>query len=78
MTRAFQFRNYAVYVLDERGQPHHRPHGHVKHRGRRVASVFLETLTIFDESESLPRDLLAKIGDEQEALLGLWTELNDE
>lgn len=78
MSRAFQFRNYGVYVLDERAQPHHRPHAHVKRRGSRVASVFLETLTMFDESEALPRELVAKIREEQEALLGLWVELNED
>jgi hypothetical protein len=78
MSCAFRFRNYAVYVLDERGGPHHRPHAHVKHRGRRIASIFLETLTIFDQSEAMPHELVARIREEQETLVSLWVELNDE
>ena len=78
MTRAFRFRNYGVYVLDERGGPHHRPHAHVKHRGRRIASVFLETLTVFDDSEPLPTELIMRIREEQDTLVALWVDLNDE
>lgn len=78
MARVFTFRNYGVYVLDERGAPHHLPHAHVRHRGQRVASVFLLSLEIFDELERLPRGLLDAIEANQSALLEKWTELNDD
>jgi hypothetical protein len=76
MSRIFCLRNYGVYVLDERGSPHHLPHAHVKKRGRRVASVFLLTLEVFHEVEPLPADLVAMIESEQAALLAKWVELN--
>ncbi|HUC25264.1 MAG TPA: hypothetical protein VMA73_21360 [Streptosporangiaceae bacterium] len=69
-------RNFAVYVLDERGQPHHLPHAHIKHRGRRVASIFLLSLEVYDNHEPLPRDLISEIHVRQEGLLTLWRELN--
>ena len=78
MARVFSFRNYGVYVLDERGSPHHLPHAHVKHRGRRVASVFLLSLEIFDQLERLPSELVDAIETNQPALLEKWTELNDD
>ena len=78
MVRAFRYGNYAVYVLDERGQRHHRPHAHIKHRGQLVASVFLETLTLFHDHEPLPPGLLTWLEDEQDALLELWVELNED
>lgn len=78
MARVFSFRNYGVYVLDERGAPHHLPHAHVKHRGRRVASVFLLTLEIFDQVERLPSELVDAIEANQSALLEKWAELNDD
>ncbi len=78
MTRAFRFRNFDVYVLCERGQPHHRPHAHVELRGTRVASVFLETLEIFDMNEVLPKELVEVIHERQEELVELWSELNED
>ncbi len=78
MTRAFVFRNFAVYVLCERGGPHHRPHAHIKVGSRRVASVFLETLDVYDAMERLPKDLLERLRDEQESLVALWMELNED
>jgi len=68
--------NFAVYVYDERGQPHHLPHAHIKHRGRRVASIFLLSLEVYDSREPLPRDLIREISVRQEGLLRLWMELN--
>ena len=50
----------------------------MKHRGCRIASVFLETLTVFDNSEALPPKLVTRIREEQAALLELWLELNDD
>lgn len=78
MARAFRIGNFAVYVLDERGGQHHRAHAHVKHRGQRVASVFLETLTFYNCHDQLPRELTNMITAEQDALLRLWAELNDD
>ena len=78
MARVFPFRNYGVYVLDERGAPHHLPHAHVKHRGRQVASVFLVSLKLFNVVEQLPPELVAMIAAKQPALLAKWTELNDD
>ncbi len=78
MARAVVFRNFAVYVLCERGGQHHRPHAHINVGRRRVASVFLETLDVYDAVERLPNDLLERLQDEQEALVALWIELNDE
>lgn len=76
MARAFRFGNYGVYVLPERGQPHHHPHAHIKHRGLRIASVYLWTLTFCDESEDMPPRLVARIREEQQHLLELWARLN--
>jgi hypothetical protein len=68
--------NFAVYVYDERGQQHHLPHAHVKQGGRRVASIFLLSLVVYDNREPLPRDLIEEIHVRQEDLLRLWQELN--
>jgi len=68
--------NFAVYVYDERGQPHHLPHAHIKQGGRRVASIFLLSLEVYDNREPLPRDLIKEIYARQEDLLRLWQELN--
>ena len=76
MPRVFSYRNYGVYVLDERGSPHHLPHAHVKHRGRRVASVFLVSLEVINAIERLPPDLVKMIASQQSALLEAWKELN--
>ena len=78
MPRVFSYRNYGVYVLDERGSPHHLPHAHVKHRGWRVASVFLVSLEVFNAIERLPSDLMKLIASEQSVLLEAWKELNDD
>jgi hypothetical protein len=69
--------NYGVYILREVGQRHHLPHAHVKHRRRRVASVFLLTLEFYDEVERPPADLVAHIAEHQEELLAAWEELNN-
>lgn len=76
MTRVIHQRNYGVYVHDERGCPHHNPHAHIKHRGRRIASVHLVTLALFDVAETVPASLLDEIRDEQERILAKWGELN--
>lgn len=76
MPRVLRFRNYAVYVNDERGAQHHQPHAHIKHRGRRVASVFLVTLVVFDQVEALPPELLTRIEERVAELLAEWERLN--
>jgi hypothetical protein len=68
--------NFAVYVYDERGQPHHLPHAHIKQRGRQMASIFLLSLQVYDNREPLPADLIEEIQVKQEDLLRLWQELN--
>jgi hypothetical protein len=68
--------NIAVYVYDERGQPHHLPHAHIKQGGRLVASVFLLSLEVYHSRGPLPRDLIEEIRVRQGDLLRLWQELN--
>jgi hypothetical protein len=77
MACAFRFRNYAVYVLCERGAQHHRPHAHIQLGNRRVATVFLETLDIYDGSQRLPKELIDQLREEQESLINMWIELNE-
>lgn len=76
MARAFRIGNYSVYIWVERGAPHHRPHAHVYLGKARIASVYLETLTVYDSRERLPSHLLGRIEEEQEAMLVLWAKLN--
>lgn len=68
--------NFALYVYDERGQPHHLPHAHIKQGGRRVASIFLLSLEVYDNRKPLPRDLIKETHARQEDLLNLWEKLN--
>lgn len=77
MVRVLQVRGvYAVYVWSERGVGHHRPHAHIKHRRRRIASIFLDTLRVFDIVEMPPDDVLEAIEIKQEIFLARWEELN--
>ena len=78
MARAFRYGNFALYVWDERGAQHHRPHAHIYERGQHVGSVFLETLNFYDRRARLPKQLVEKIVQEQNALIDLWMELNPE
>lgn len=68
--------NFRVYVYDERGQPHHLPHAHIKLGNRRVASIFLLSLEFYDNRDPFPRALVKAIQEKQEVLLRLWQELN--
>lgn len=68
--------NFGVYVYAERGQRHHLPHAHIKQGGRRVASIFLLSLEVYDYRDPLPRTLIKAIHGRQEDLLSLWQELN--
>jgi len=76
MPRALRYRNYGVYVFEERGQPHHLPHAHVLLRGRRVASFAILTLTLLFEVETLPAGLIEEIQQKQQIILDIWVELN--
>jgi hypothetical protein len=77
MGTAFRHGNYTIQVLPERGQRHHRPHAHILLRGARVACVYIETLTLYDVIEKLPRSLVDRLETEQETMLELWVELNE-
>ena len=71
MVRVLRIRDvYAVYVWPEHGVGHHRPHAHIKHRRRRIASIF------FDVVETPPADVLEAIENHQEMFLERWEELN--
>lgn len=76
MARVLRFRNYGVYVLDERGSPHHLPHAHIRLRGQHVASVFLITLELFNVADDVDGDLVVELEDHQDELLAAWEELN--
>lgn len=76
MPLAFRMGNFGVYVFDERGQPHHFAHAHIKQGKRRVASIFLVTLVVYHDRQPLPRALLEAIRERQGDLMTLWRELN--
>jgi hypothetical protein len=76
MARVFRFRNYGVYVFDERSSPHHLPHAHIRRRGQRVASLFLLSLELFDVVDQISADLVAELSNQQQQLLAAWEELN--
>jgi hypothetical protein len=78
MPRVFRLRNYGVYVLKERGQPHHNPHAHIKNHRRLVASVFLVSLTVYRQYEPLPDDLMERLRETQSEMVDLWGRLNDD
>jgi hypothetical protein len=78
MVRVLHERNYGVYVNDERGVRHHRPHAHIVHQRSRIASVYLETLEYIHGEQDVPRWLVQQIADSQEQLLAQWRGLNDE
>ncbi len=76
MTRILNIRNYGVYVGDERGERHHGQHCHVKHRGRRIASLHLVTLEVLSGIEAVPDDVMAQIVANLDALVAEWERLN--
>lgn len=76
MTRVLSFRNYGVYVGDERGERHHSPHAHVKDRGRRIASVHLVSLEVIKQIAPVPAELMQLICDNQDELIAEWERLN--
>lgn len=76
MARVLKFRNFGVYVFDERGSPHHLPHAHIRRRGQHVACVFLVTLELFNVVEDVDGDLVAELVAQQHVLIAAWEELN--
>jgi hypothetical protein len=78
MTRVLHLHNYGVYVGDERGQRHHSPHAHVKHRGLRIASVHILSLEMLKQIAPVPAQVMDLIRDNQEALIAEWERLNHE
>src|SRR4051794_12105611 len=76
MTRVLQFRNYGVYVADERGERHHSPHAHVKQRGQRIASIHILSLEVFKQIAPVPAEVMELMLDHQEALIAEWERLN--
>lgn len=63
-------------MADERGAQHHSPHCHVKHRGRRIASIHIVSLEVLVEIESVPGDVMTLIVENQDALIAEWERLN--
>lgn len=76
MVRVIQYRNYGVYVNDERGGQHHLAHAHIKHRGIRIASVYLTTLTYYWVVEPVPTELEDLVAERQEELQDRWKDLS--
>lgn len=76
MSRVIRFGNYGVYVCDERGVQHHWPHAHIKHRGVRIASVYLISLAVYDDVERVPKQLAELINKHHLDLLAEWERLN--
>lgn len=67
---------YKLTVNDERGSPHHLPHGHVLHGSVRVASVFLLTGEFFDVVERLPKPVVSMVHSALGPALDKWLGLN--
>ena len=76
MTRVLHLSNYGVYVADERGERHHSPHAHVKHRGRRIASIHIVSLEVFKQVETVPAEVMELMRANQDALIAEWERLN--
>lgn len=76
MVRGLVAGSFALYVYDERGAPHHLPHAHIKQGRRRVASIYLLTLEVYDNRDALPKAVLDAIRLDQQRLIELWEELN--
>jgi hypothetical protein len=76
MTRVLEYRNFGVYVGDERGERHHSPHAHVKDRGRRIASIHIVSLEVFTQIEAVPGELMELIRENQDGLIAEWERLN--
>lgn len=76
MMRVLRIPNYGVYVGDERGGKHHSPHAHIKHRGRRIASVHILSLEVFKQIAPVPAEVMQLMLDNQETLIAAWERLN--
>jgi hypothetical protein len=76
MTRVLHLSNYGVYVGEERGERHHSPHAHVKHRGRRIASIHILSLEVLKQIAPVPAEVMELIRDGQDDLIAEWERLN--
>jgi hypothetical protein len=76
MTRVLHLGNYGVYVGDERGERHHSPHAHIKHRGQRIASIHLVSLEMLKQIAPVPAQVMQLIRENQSLLIAEWERLN--
>jgi hypothetical protein len=76
MTRIFRYKNYGVYVGDERGAKHHLPHAHIKERADLVCSINLLTLEPMQKGKKIPAGLMPELKEKQVAMLEEWERLN--
>lgn len=76
MTRAFRYKNFGVYIGDERGERHHMPHAHIKERGTLICTVNLLTLKPLQRAKILPPGMFEELQSHQEQMLAEWEELN--
>jgi hypothetical protein len=76
MARVFKYRNFGVYVGDERGVQHHMPHAHIKERGSPVCTVHLISLEPMQPGKQIPPGLRAELEAHQQELIEKWEELN--
>jgi hypothetical protein len=76
MTRVLHLGNYGVYVGDERGERHHSPHAHIKHRGQRIASIHLVSLEMLKQITPVPAEVMELIRNNQNLLIAEWERLN--
>ena len=67
---------FRIYVYDERGQPHHRPHCNVRWSDG-DAQVALPSLVLLD-GDPLPRAAWRLVNDHLADLVAAWNRLNPE
>jgi hypothetical protein len=78
MTRVFRYRNFGLYIGDERGERHHLPHAHIKERGRLICTINLYTLLPLQSGKHVPAELTDELEARREEMLEIWEGLNDE
>ena len=66
----------STYGAEPRRSPPPSAHAHIM-RGTRIATVFLETLDVYDESERIPKELMEEMRARQDDLVTLWIEVNE-
>ena len=74
MVRVVQRGRYSVYVYDESGEPHHRPHCHVHWSGEQT-SVALSDLTVL-AGPPLPAAARQLLWDHIDEIRAAWNRLN--